>query len=355
MNRTTNKLSEIIFKMLFRVARYSANRPRTALSILVLLFYQYMFLQIRRRKSTDKLEIPPFIIYSITKKCNLHCKGCYARVMQSAAGEELTRKQMCSVLKQAEELGVGIIMMAGGEPFSRPDLIELCRKQHRQLFPVFTNGLLLTIDKIKSLPANIIPVLSLEGNQESTDERRGDEVYSQLKTRFRLLSASGKFWGASITVTTQNIMEITSDEFVKKLINHGCKLFFYVEYVPVNENTDHLVLSDEEKVQLVTRTDQFSRCYPSLFVAFPGDEDKWGGCLAAGRGFIHIQADGSVEPCPFAPFSDINLKETTLAKALESEFFVKIRKKHHLLQETKGGCALWENRELVKQILDSDN
>lgn len=89
----------------------------------------------------------------------------------------------------------------------------------------------------------------------------------------------------------------------------------------------------------------------SIFFSFPGDEDKYGGCLSSCRGFIHINANGDVEPCPFSPLSINNVNNTSLEEALQSKFFKSIRENHHKLEESNGGCALWENQEWVKSLL----
>jgi MoaA/NifB/PqqE/SkfB family radical SAM enzyme len=323
--------------------------------ILHMIINQYRLSLIRKTKTTDAFPIPPYLIFSITKQCNLSCKGCYAKIHQSDTGAELTTLQAKNIFEQAQELGIGIIMLAGGEPLTRPDIINSCKEYPEIIFPLFTNGVLLSAEYLHSLADNVVTVLSIEGNQMQTDSRRGDEVYRLLKERFKCLHKSTRYWGVSITVTNENINEILADSFVHKLVRHGCNLFFFVEYVPINPDTEHLILSPADKAKLSLKTDEFSRKYPGLFIEFPGDEEKWGGCLAAGRGFVHIQADGSLEPCPFAPYSDISLKDVSLADALKSKFLSEIRKKHHLLHETKGGCALWENRDLVKQILENQD
>jgi MoaA/NifB/PqqE/SkfB family radical SAM enzyme len=61
--------------------------------------------------------------------------------------------------------------------------------------------------------------------------------------------------------------------------------------------------------------------------------------------------DGSLEPCPFAPYSDTNVRESSLKDALQSELLARIRAGHDRLQETSGGCALWANREWVRSLL----
>ena len=102
---------------------------------------------------------------------------------------------------------------------------------------------------------------------------------------------------------------------------------------------------------LLESVENFRSNYPALFVAFPGDEEQFGGCLAAGRGFVHVNAAGDVEPCPFAPYSDVNLRRTSLREALASPLLGEIGRNHDKLVETRGGCALWANREWVQSLL----
>jgi MoaA/NifB/PqqE/SkfB family radical SAM enzyme len=87
-----------------------------------------------------------------------------------------------------------------------------------------------------------------------------------------------------------------------------------------------------------------------LMVTLPGDEEKYGGCLASGRGFLHISSTGALEACPFAPYSDTNIKDMPLREALKSGLLREIRDNHHLLKESRGGCALNENKEWIKSL-----
>ena len=67
---------------------------------------------------------------------------------------------------------------------------------------------------------------------------------------------------------------------------------------------------------------------------FPGDEEVFDGCLAAARGFIHVNPEGRVAPPPFAPFSDMDLENHTLKECLQSELLRKIRENN---KGIKGG------------------
>ncbi len=138
---------------------------------------------------------------------------------------------------------------------------------------------------------------------------------------------------------------------MKKLVDLGCKLFFFVEYNPIREGTEDWVVSEEQRASILSLRNMLRSKFSALFIAIPGDEDEIGGCLSAGRGFVHVSAEGNVEPCPFVPYSDANLRELSLKEALQSEFLRTIRQNHKQRSET-GGCALWEKREWVQSLLD---
>ena len=100
--------------------------------------------------------------------------------------------------------------------------------------------------------------------------------------------------------------------------------------------------------------DVYRSRFTALFITVPGDEEEIGGCLSAGRGFIHVNAEGDVEPCPFFPYSDTNLMDMSLKDALQSEFLKRIRENHEQLSEAKDGCALWAEGEWVRFLLRSN-
>ncbi|HRY81553.1 MAG TPA: radical SAM protein, partial [Spirochaetia bacterium] len=112
-----------------------------------------------------------------------------------------------------------------------------------------------------------------------------------------------------------------------------------VEYVPAAPGTEDLVLTDAQKAALNSRKAFRGRTFPAVIL--PGDEEDYGGCLAAGRGFLHLSPEGALEACPFAPYSDTGVSDRSLREALDSPLLAAIRARHSDLTETKGGCALW--------------
>ena len=148
------------------------------------------------------------------------------------------------------------------------------------------------------------------------------------------MQKQGLLYGCSITVTTENLKEVLSDEFAASLAERGCKAVFYIEFVPVTDEARHLAPGDQERGFIRTGIDRLRKGHPEMvFVSFPGDEKSSGGCLAAGRGFFHINSHGGAEPCPFSPYSDINVAETSLKEALNSGLFRALRDNGHLLAE----------------------
>jgi MoaA/NifB/PqqE/SkfB family radical SAM enzyme len=113
-----------------------------------------------------------------------------------------------------------------------------------------------------------------------------------------------------------------------------------------------LVISEEQRIDVDNALNKLRKAHKGIFIAFPGDEKDFGGCLAAGRGFVHINSVGSLEACPFAPYSDTNLKNISLKEALSSPVLSEIRDLHTLIKDHKGGCALFDNRELVNKKLN---
>jgi MoaA/NifB/PqqE/SkfB family radical SAM enzyme len=299
------------------------------------------------------LPVPPLLIASITNRCNLQCTNCYARTQHWRAEQEMPMDRWQTLLGEARELGIGLVMLAGGEPLTRPEALDLTRNFPDIVFPLFTNGLLMTPGIISELKRqrHVIPVLSLEGFELETDTRRGAGVYERVHQAIRRLEGSDIFFGVSLTVSRRNFPVLTHSAFLNMLYNSGSRLFIFVEFTPVAEGTEELCLTRDQKRQLEEVKVEFRQRRTGVVIGFPGDEEQYGGCLAAGRGFIHVSPDGALEACPFAPWSDTTVSSASLKEALQSRLLARIREGHDRLKETTGGCALWRNQDWVRSLL----
>lgn len=314
---------------------------------------------LKRADRANKDEhIPPFLIASITSSCNLHCKGCYARenkaCTDTAACNQMTAAEWSTVFEEAADLGVSFILLAGGEPFTRYDVIETAGNVRSILFPIFTNGMMMDEKYMKLLDRcrNLLPVISIEGDARMTDARRGDGIYRQLIGTMNTLTQNGILFGTSVTVTTENLAAVISETFLNNLAEKGCKAVIYVEYVPADIKSAALAIGDTEREQISEKLGYLREQYPEmLFISFPSDEKSSGGCLAAGRGFFQINSHGGAEPCPFSPYSDVNVKEYGLRGAIRSRLFSALQNGELLTGDHSGGCVLFEKRRQVEELL----
>lgn len=311
----------------------------------------------RQANASGGLEVPVFLIASISSECNLHCTGCYAYangiVGAAAKAVELSDAEWAQVFDEADELGVSFILLAGGEPTLRREVIEEAASHEGMMFPVFTNGSFIDeywID-LFDRHRNLIPVFSLEGDFYQTDARRGAGVAERIHRNMAALQKRHILWGVSFTVTRQNLDTVTDREYLLDLSERGCGLVIFNEYVPFACGTEDMALDLAEHNRLMATLEErrtSEELNSMIMRCFPGDEELTQGCLAAGRGFFHISSAGAAEPCPFSPYSVANVKDVGVRGALESPFFARIRaiEAEHA-DEHLGGCTLFLHQDEV--------
>ncbi len=345
-----NKALRIFFNDALRIA---VKNPMQAYSFLRTLLWLRKAARLRMKWKKQGFIVPPIIIFSVTNKCDLKCKGCYAQSFHPPSEEELSDEKLRTITKEAKELGISFFVIAGGEPLMRPVILDIMKDFPEIIFLVFTNGLLIDDKSIMIFKShkNIIPLVSLEGNEEDTNNRRGKGTFEKLQQTMRLMKDKNIFFGNSLTLTNPNFNNIMDENFIKELIGYGCKFFLFLEYTPIEKGTESWVLGGDQRIQMSNLLNKYRAEYPALFIGVPWDEQDVGGCLSAGRGFVHINASGDLEPCPFAPFSDTNIRDSSLKEALQSDFLRSIREIPELAMENGGGCILWKERELVQSLL----
>ncbi|MGA9140161.1 MAG: radical SAM protein [Methanocella sp.] len=351
LNRMVNELIKNIFSDALGV---SLKDPAMGAFFVRAAMAQKKAASVRQKNEVQGLHVPPVMILSVTNSCNLRCAGCYSRLVPREPKPEMDTACLTGVLRQANELGISIVLLVGGEPLTRPDIFEVTKNFPDMIFTLFTNGTLIdeaVLQKFKE-QKHVIPILSMEGHENMTDLRRGAGVYDRLMKDMAKLNERGIFFGTSLTVTRSNYDTVTGESFVRRMREHGCKAFIYVEYNPVRPDTADWVVTDEQRAEILAKMAAYRNSQPGVYIGFPGDEQKFGGCLSSGRGFLHVSASGDVEACPFAPFSDSSLRNMPLKEALNSRLFAKLRENRDQLMESNGGCALWKKPEWVKSLTE---
>jgi len=332
--------------------RTSLGNPAAARSFVRTVAWMVRSSRIRRRLAREGLRVPPIIIYSITRRCNLGCDGCYSAALGRADGDELSVPELHRIVDEAKGLGVAFFVIAGGEPLLRPEILDAAGRHPGMVFLVFTNGTLIDdrlVFRLRGL-RNVVPMVSIEGEAAETDSIRGAGAFERVHAAMERLGGGGIFYGASITLTSSNFETVTGEEYIGGLFGAGTRFFLFLEYTPVQEGTDDRVPGGERHARMPEILRRLRRRFPALFIGVPWDEDDVGGCLSAGRGFVHIAPDGRIEPCPFAPFSDTSAAARPLREALRSPLLDTLRADPRFAREMGGGCVLWQKRHEVAAL-----
>lgn len=319
--------------------------------------------KIRRNRLEEGIKIPPFLILSVTSKCNLKCNGCYAAAAgnmtqkNALAKRALDLKQWISIIKEAGEIGVFGFVVAGGEPFLYPDLIKLFKDFKNRFFVVITNGTLIKEQDYKTLKklGNIAIIVSLEGDGNLTDDRRGKGVFGKAMNTLKILNKFGVINGTSVTVTRANYEFWMNDKNIDDLIEKGIRVGVFIEHIPTtSEKQDlDLMLTRQERKKFRAKMLNYRDTKSIYIVHSPGDEEFFGGCISAGRGFAHITPAGDLTPCPVSNIATHNLTNSTLLEGLASPLFKKIRENEHLLETEGMPCALFAHPKEVDELAQS--
>lgn len=346
-----------IESILKKTLKMSLKNPALACFALRMLRWQKKAAERRLRWERQGITVPPMMMASITSRCNLACQGCYAQALQRHSDEEMTLNRWKSIMDEARELGIAMVMLLGGEPFIRQDILQVTRCFPRTIFLVFTNGLLVSREIVHELKRqkHVVPMLSMEGFEKDTDKRRGKGVHEKIEGIMREMKAGGNFFGASLTVARDNFTVVTGERYIQGLIESGCSLVFFQEYVPVASGSEDMALTEGQRESLGVIKNQLSEKYPAVFLVFPGSERKYGGCLAIAGGLIHISSDGSLEPCPLIPYSDSSVINASLREALKSDFLMTIRKNGDTFRKNSTGCPLREQQEWINAYFNNNN
>ena len=309
----------------------------------------------RRKRQNGRIDglIPSVVAISPTMRCNYTCSGCYSRGRSTQ--DELSTEELSALLVEAEKLGVISIVVTGGEPLMRDDMLDLVDRHRRLLFVMITNGSFVTPEIAKRIAKcnNIILLVSIDGFPEDTDEMRRPGAYEIAIRAFQALREAHICFGFAATGTAFNSDHLGSDLFVDQMIDLGCSVGYFTEYVPCGPNPiASWALNEEERAAFRQRVLDLRRRKPIVLIQFPHDEyGPDNRCSAAGRKSLHISSQGDVEPCPFVPIARENIRNGGLKAACESPFLRAIREHPELLKRNRYACALWEHREEVEGLV----
>lgn len=304
---------------------------------------------------------PPFLYISIINSCNLRCQGCWVDV--SAERQTIDLAAMNRLINEAKEMGNRFFGIVGGEPFMHPELFEILGAHPDCYFQIFTNGQFITPEKAARLRklGNVTPLISVEGTEIVSDERRGRTgVFSKTMRGVQNCLDAKVMTGVCTSVAKSNFDDLVTEKWLDNLIEMGVLYTWFHVYRPMGPDAcPDLCLTPEQQRSLRRFVVEMRRKKPIAIIDAYYDGEGKALCPAATGISHHINPWGDIEPCPIVQFSteaihregphhgtdDRPLKEKFLKSAFLSDF-------RKLAQSTTRGCIVLERPDLLTALID---
>jgi len=324
------------------------------------LIVQTFFIGNRKQKENREkyhCNIPWAILLDPTSACNLHCTGCWAAEYGNRLNMDYDT--MDSIIRQGKELGTYMYIFSGGEPLVRKkDIIRLCEAHPDCEFLTFTNGTLIDEEFADEMlrVRNFIPAISIEGFEEATDSRRGKGTFQSVMNAMKILKRKQLVFGTSCCYTKANTEVIGSEEYIDSMIEWGAKFSWFFTYMPVGvDAVPDLIATAEQREFMYHQIRKFRKTKPLFTMDFWNDGEYVQGCIAGGRYYLHINANGDIEPCAFIHYSDSNIHEKTLLEAYQSPLFMAYHHSQPFNQNYLRPCPLLDNPGALTKMVESTN
>ncbi|MEE8606493.1 MAG: radical SAM protein, partial [Nitrospiraceae bacterium] len=314
-------------------------------------------------------EFKPFLVaLNLTKRCNLKCAHCYLDATTKAGGtsDELTTEECYRLIGQIAEVNRGcLLVITGGEPLTRPDILDIARHAVSLGFMVVfgTNGMLINDRMAKQLVE--IGVMGVGISIDSLDRHKHDRfrglpgAWEGALAGIEASKRNGLQFQVHFSAQPMNYQELPDViEWAHQLGAKVLNVFFMVCTGRGEELTDITPTQYEEVLgYLVDCQDKYTdmlvraRCAPHFKrLAYEKDPNSpitkargymGGGCLA-GTNYARVTPNGELTPCPYMPLSAGNIREKSFVDLWEnSDIFESFRYPH-----LKGKCGDCEYSEI---------
>ena len=320
----------------------------------------------RRTDALDAAAVSPCsVVIEPTDRCNLHCPGCYAK--SSSDGSDLDDDRLAQIIEQVVDMGVTLITISGGEPFLREKaggcLTRLAERFNNRAFLVYTNGTMIDEEVADRLGrvGNIFPAISVEGFEHQTDARRGHGIYEKSRRARALLAERGVMTGFSATLTRENAEAICTDAFIERRMAEGDLFgwFFLLQPIGRSPRTDLMVASEQRALLRKTIYRWREENRPIFLGDFWNDAHFVGGCIAGGRYYFHLYANGDISPCVFSPIACGNIFDIIHGRSEYTSLrdfvrrhpaFVAYRAEQDKITDRTRPCLLMDHPEVFRRI-----
>ncbi len=309
--------------------------------------------QKHKRRLKRGQYFPPFLYVSIINSCNLRCQGCWVDV--AAKQHKIDVPAMDRLINEAKQQGNVFFGLLGGEPFMHSELLEILDRHRDCYFQIFTNGHFITDEVAKELRriGNATPLVSVEGSEIVSDERRGrPEVLSKTMEGLQNCLKHKLLTGVCTSLCQTNFDDLLCEKWLDNLIEMGVMYSWFHTYRPVGPDArPELALTPEQQLQVRNFVVTMRAKKPIAIVDAYYDGRGQALCPAVTGISHHISPWGDIEPCPIVQFTKESIyDERGPVRAItESTFLQDFRE---LAAGATRGCVVLERPDLLAALME---
>jgi MoaA/NifB/PqqE/SkfB family radical SAM enzyme len=295
---------------------------------------------------------PPFLHLSIINSCNLRCQGCWVDV--EAPQEKIALELLNRTITDAKRHGNSIFGILGGEPFLHPQLFDLLAAHPDCYFQIFTNGQFITEDVARELRrlGNATPLISIEGLERASDERRGKkDVFNKSIRGLENCVRARLLTGVATSLCQTNINDLLTERWLRELIMLGAHYAWYYTYRPVGAKPNYALALRPDQLMRVRKFIVEMRCrIPIAIIETYYDHRGRSLCPMATGLSHHVSPRGEIEPCPVLQFAKENLRDgPSVFDLMKNSAF--LRDFRNTARQATRGCIVLERPDLVEELV----
>jgi MoaA/NifB/PqqE/SkfB family radical SAM enzyme len=296
---------------------------------------------------------PPFLYLSIINSCNLRCQGCWVDVEAPRTAMDLDT--LHRTIRDAKAHGNVFFGILGGEPFMHPELLDLLAAHPDCYFQLFTNGQLITEKTARRLRqlGNATPLISIEGSESVSDERRGKpDVLRRTLRGLEHCIREGLLAGVATSVCQSNIDDLLSEAWLRELVRMGVHYVWYHTYRPVGPVMNpQLALRPDQLIRVRRFIVEMRARVPIAIIDAYYDHQGRALCPMVTGISHHVSPRGDIEPCPILQFAVESVRDSRgiFATMRDSAF---LRDFREVSGRHTRGCVVLERPDLVRELVN---
>ncbi|MBU6998547.1 MAG: radical SAM protein [Theionarchaea archaeon] len=301
----------------------------------------------------DKKAVPLHNFWlNVTNACNLRCIHCHQE-SGPPLENELTEKEICHVISEAQELGARHMTVSGGEPLLRKDILAILAYAYDCMegIQLITNGTQITDEIARVLKElNVAVQVSLDGAREETqDFIRGKGSYRKVIEGLKTLVRVGAPVTVGMTLMSQNVHEMEEMAHLVKSLGISSLHFPILQMKGrAKQNESQVALEDNDLIEAFKRMKDISKIgiVTTIEDTLRNEVEKMQRreFCGAGISMMSVSPNGNIYPCAGLHddrFCGGTIREQTLKDIWETgEVFSELRSLSVLDIPECGECEL---------------